>query len=269
LNPSGTASKGRWITTNDATVALDSCTFIDMNTFTFDSNTAATDCVWRRCGQIDPGGGDISGALVDASAVAEDTGSVLWNDAGDPDTKIDGSTFIMGANNHHAIEFGTSAGSVINLTNMTFTGFSTSNGSPNSVLSFPDMGSDTTWTVAHTGTTGTISYKKDRAGDTVSVSASAPITITVKDTGGTLLDNVQTAVYKVSDRTEIMNEDTVSGVASANYTGSTPVDVEVRCRKASGGSTKYKNYSSEQVVSGSGLTLSVTMVEDPLNAATS
>lgn len=268
LDPSNTASKGRWITTNDATVALDSCVFIDMSTFTFDSNTAATDCTWRRCAQIDPGGGDISRALVDSSTVAADAGAVYWNDSGDPNTKIDGSTFIKGTNAHHAIEFGTSAPLTMNLTNMTFTGFNASDGQNDSVLLFPDTGSDVTWTIAHTGTTGTISYKKNRSGDTVTISSSVTVTITVKDTDGNLLSNVQTAVYKTSDRTQIMNEDTVSGVATENYTGSTPVEVEVRCRKASYGATMYKNYSSVQTIGASGLTLSVTMVEDPNNNAT-
>jgi hypothetical protein len=66
-----------------------------------------------------------------------------------------------------------------------------------------------------------------------------------------------------------MNEDTVSGVASENYTGSTPVEVEVRCRKASSGATKYKNYSSVQTIGTGGLTMTVTMIEDPINNATS
>lgn len=272
LDPATTASKGRWITTDDATVVLDACTFIDMATFTFGSNTTATDCVWRRCDQIDPGGGDVSRAFVDESTVtgggSVGGGALYWNDSGDPNTKIDGSTFTKGAGSHHAIEFGTSAPLTINLTNMTFNGFSASDQQATSVLYFPDTGSDVTWNVAHTGTTGTISYYKARPGDTVNISSSVPVTITVKDTDGNLLDNIQTAVYKTSDRTQIMNEDTVSGVASENYTGSTPVEVEVRCRRGSLGSTKYVAYSSIQTISGTGLIMAVTLIEDSNNNAT-
>lgn len=275
LAPSNTNSKGRWITTNDATVALTTCTFIDLSTFTFDSNTTALSCEWRRCGQIDPGGGDLSYSFINKSSVtgggSAGGGALLWNDSADPNTYINDSTFIKGAGSHHAIEFGTSAPTTINFTNMTFTDFSTSNQQTTSVLYFPDTGSDTTWTVAHSGTTGTVSYYKARTGDTVTISSSVPIVITVKDQDGNLLSNVQTAVYLTTDTTytsPIMNEDTVSGVASENYTGSTPVDVVVRCRKASAGATKYKNYSSLQNIGVSGLTLSVTMVEDPNNNAT-
>ena len=174
-------------------------------------------------------------------------------------------TFTKGAGSHHAIEFGTSAPLTINLTNMTFTGFHASDQQTTSALYFPDTGSDVTWTVNHSGTTGTVSYYKGRSGDTVNISGSVPVTITVQDKDTNLLDNVQTAVYKTSDRTEIMNEDTVSGIASENYTGSTPVDVEIRCRKASGG-TNYKNFSTLGEITSDGLTLTVTLEEDTLNA---
>ena len=271
LDPSNTASKGRWITTNDATVVLDACVFIDMATFTFDSNTAATGCTWRRCAQVDPGGGDISFGLIDESTVigggSVGGGAVLWNDAADPNTYLNDCTFVKGAGSHHAIEFGTSAPTTINLTNITVSGFSASDQQTTSALYFPDTGSDVTWNVAHTGTSGTLSYYKARGGDTVNITSSVPVVVTVKDTDGNLLDNIQTGVWKTSDRTEIMNEDTVSGVASENYTGSTPVEVEVRCRRASSGFTKYKNYSSIQTISGSGLTLSVTLVEDLVNVS--
>lgn len=159
-----TASPGRWITTADATVVLTNCVFLDMGTFTFDSNTTTTGCTWKRCGQIDPGGGDISNSLISESTVAADTGAVFWDDAGDPNTKIDNSTFVKGANAHHAIQFGTSAPQTMNLTDMTFTDFNVADEQNDSVLYFPDTGGDVTWTIAHTGTTGTISSKQARVG---------------------------------------------------------------------------------------------------------
>jgi hypothetical protein len=267
-----TASDGRWITTNDADVNLDSCFFYDMGTFTFDGGTTALNCSWVRCLQIDPVGADLSFSSVIESAVtgggSVGGGALKWNESSDPNTYLNDMYFSKGAGSHHAIEFGTSAPTTINLTNMEFSGFNASNQQNDSVLCFPDTGSNVTWTVAHTGTTGTISYYKARSGDTVSISSSVSVTITVKDTDGNLVSGVQTAIYKTSDRTEIMNEDTVAGVASENYTGSTPVEVEVRCRKASSGSTKYKNYSSIQTIDSGGLTMTVTLVEDPNNNAT-
>jgi hypothetical protein len=262
-----TASKGRWITTNDADVNLDSCTFQDMNTFTFDSNTTALDCTWKRCGQIDPGGGDISGAFVDESAVATSDGAVYWNDSGDPDTKIDGSTFVKGSNAHHAIEFGTSAPITINLTDMTFSGFNASDGQNDSVLLFPDKGSDTTWTVNHTGTTGTISYKKMRAGDTVNISSSVTTIINTFDKNNDPVANVRCAIYKLSDDTELMNEDSSAlGVASENvpYPGS-PFDIYWRVRESPAAGNRYKAKSGFGEVTADGFAVTVTMVPETVS----
>lgn len=107
-------------------------------------------------------------------------------------------------------------------------------------------------------------------GAAVTFSGSVTITVTVKDTDGIVIQDVQTAVYKTADRTELMNEDTNAlGVATEAYTGATPVEVEVRCRKGSHPGTKYKNFSSVQnVVAGSGLSLAVTLEEDAYNNAT-
>jgi hypothetical protein len=107
-------------------------------------------------------------------------------------------------------------------------------------------------------------------GSSVTFVGSVDITITVYDKEDGLVEaGVQTAVYKTSDRTQLLNEDTnASGIADDVYTGSTPVEIEVRCRKASSGADKFKNYSSIQTLGSSGLTLSVTMERDPNNNAT-
>ncbi|MFH1320075.1 MAG: hypothetical protein ABII90_05395, partial [Bacteroidota bacterium] len=102
------------------------------------------------------------------------------------------------------------------------------------------------------------------------IQGSVTIKVTVKDTGGGLISGVQTAVYKTSGGTELMNKDTDgSGVAETTYAGATPVEVEVRCRKASSGAIKYIPYSSIQnVLSGTGFTLDVTLRVDANNNAT-
>jgi len=277
LDPANTASKGRWITTNDATVALTSCNFTDMSTFDFDSNTTALSCIFRRCDQIDPQQADLSfSSVLESSATgggADGGAALLWDVAADPNTYLNDMTFTKGAGSHHAIEFGTSAPQTINLTNMTFTDFSVSDQQTTSVLYFQDTGSDVTWTVNHSGTSGTVSYYKERSGDTVTISSSITLNVTVYDNFDGLIESgVQTAIYKTSDRTELMNEDTDgAGLASNNYTGAVPVEVEIRCRKASSGADVFKNVSTIQTIP-SGITtwsFSVYMDRDPNNNATS
>jgi len=272
LDPTNTASKGRWITTNDATVSLDACTFVDMSTFTFDSNTDAIDCVWRRCAQIDVGGGDISGAFVDSSTVtgggSAGGGAVLWNDSGDPDTSMDGASFTKGAGSHHAVEFGTSAPLTINLTNMTFTDFSASNQQTTSAIYLPDKGSDQTWSIGHSGTTGTLSYYQARVGDTVNVVSNVPVTMACVDADNDPVQDVQCSVWKSSDGTQIMNEDSqaVTGIATENFNyPGTEVEIYWRARKSDDlDSPRYKAASGTGVIDSGGFSVTVTMLEQPL-----
>jgi len=91
------------------------------------------------------------------------------------------------------------------------------------------------------------------------------ITITVQDVDTNLISNAQTAVYKISDRTQLMNEDTVTGVATEDYTGTIPVDVEIRVRKGSSGATKYIPFSTLGQINGN-FNLLVTLQEDTNNA---
>lgn len=273
LTPTTNASVGRWVTNADADINLNTCAFTDMGEFDFGGTTVALSCTWNRCAQIDPNAGDLSFSDILESSVtgggSTGGGALHWNDSGDPDTKLNDMVISKGAGSHHAIEFGTTAPTTINLTNMTFTDFSATDQQTTSVLYFPDKGSDTTWTISHSGTTGTVSYYKARPGDTVNISGSVPVSITVYDKYDGLIESgVQTAVYLTTGRTEVMNEDTDgTGVASDSHTGATPAEAEVRCRKASSGADKFKNYSSIQTIGSGGLTLSVTLERDNNNNA--
>lgn len=125
-----------------------------------------------------------------------------------------------------------------------------------------------TLTIGVTG--GNAPSFRNADGATTVVNVSVPITITVKDVNGDPIENVITGVYLTSDRTEIINEDTnASGIADGTYSGTTPDEVEVRCRKASSAdSPRYIAFSTVQTLaSGTGLTLAVTLVEDPNNNA--
>jgi hypothetical protein len=195
------------------------------------------------------------------------TGALNWNVNADPDGNIDGSSFIMGTALTHAIEFSASAPLTMTLTDVTVSGYSASNGVNNSTLYFADRGSDVTWTVSLTDCTGTFSYRKGRAGDTVNIAASVPVTITVKDKKTlTVIQNAQTSVWATDDRTQIMNEDTnASGVATEAYTGSTPRTVEFRVRKSD--DLDDPRYFAEsgiaEIQSSTGLALTVLLEVNP------
>jgi hypothetical protein len=117
---------------------------------------------------------------------------------------------------------------------------------------------------------GTVDYYTDDTGTTWVPPTTVTVQITVKDITGTEIQNAQVGVFATSDGSAVTpTADTnASGVYSQSYTGTTPIEVKVWVRKASAGATKYKNYSSIQNITASGLTLDVTMVEDPNNNAT-
>jgi len=108
----------------------------------------------------------------------------------------------------------------------------------------------------------------DASGSEVTFQASLTMTITVQNTNTDLISDAWVGIYKTSDRTELMKEETVAGVATEPYTGGTPVDVEIRVRKASSGDpVQYKNFSTLASLDGN-FSLLVTLEEDTINNAT-
>lgn len=109
------------------------------------------------------------------------------------------------------------------------------------------------------------SYIEETGGGSTTVNNTVYLTIDVFDEGAVAIENAQTAIYKTSDRTQLMNEDTLAtgrAQESYNYPGS-PVDIEVRVRKSSTGSTKYIPFSTTGQIDSGGYYLRVTLREDP------
>ena len=103
-------------------------------------------------------------------------------------------------------------------------------------------------------------------GSAVTFQTAISLNVTVQDTATDPIENAQVAIYKTSDRTQLMNEDTLaSGLASESYSGGA-TDIEIRVRKASTGSIKYRNFSTLGTTTTSDFNLLVTLVVDPINA---
>lgn len=133
LDPSGTASKGRWITTNDATIALTNCTFVDMATFVFDSNSTIDGVKFTRCGQVTQGGGDFDNCVFDESTAAV---ALLVDN---PDN-IDDCTFNSDGTGHAIQLTSACAGNSYTLTNLWVSGYASSDGSTGNEVIYNDSG---------------------------------------------------------------------------------------------------------------------------------
>ena len=227
------------------------------------------DTVWRGCGEVNLGQCSWLRAQVLASGVAADASAAAWTVNADPNGETDGMKFTKGAAAHHALRFGASAPLTMTLTSVEVSGFHASDGNNDSALYFDDRGSDVTWTVNLSGCTGTFSYKKARAGDTVVIAASVPVKITAKDQANDPIQFVRISMFRISDGLEILNADSdASGITSGSFTGSTPAEIKWRCRKGSSGdSPKYVTQSGVGTITASGFDLLVTMPENTINNA--
>lgn len=104
-------------------------------------------------------------------------------------------------------------------------------------------------------------------GGTVTVVNTVTLKVTVKDEAGVAIANAQTAIF--DGVTQLMNEDTTAGgIAEEDfqYPGS-DVNVTVRVRKGSTGSTKYTPVNTSQIIKDTGLDIVVTMIEDTENSS--
>ena len=201
----GTNSRGTVTVTDNADVNISSCSFTGMDTFSFLAATDVLDSTFRGCNAITAAGSNMTGTQVLVPTVAADASALIWNVTTDTDGKLDNMTFSKGTNAHHAIQFGASADPVSNtLRGITFTGFNAANGSNDSALYFSDTGANVTWTVNLIGCSGTISYKKVRAGDTVSL-VSNPVTLSIH------VQDIDTAAAIVGARVYIPVTSTASG----------------------------------------------------------
>jgi len=187
LSPSTTASKGDFeVVDSGADVNFDGCAFTDMNTFIFGSNSSVINSSFIRCGLITGGGGIFNNSKILTSTVAADEGAFYYDAAVDPDGELDGMTFSMGTNAHHAIDFGTnvteSLGS-ITLRGIEFTGFGSTGDSNDSTVRFLATTGSLTLNLVGCTVNGSVATTSnfsvdDAAGITVTVSID-PVTLSI------------------------------------------------------------------------------------------
>ena len=170
------------------TLEIDTCSMTGLASFSAPTSGGTsrfcTDTTFTSCGQITHNGASMNGCSILSSTVAADEGALLYDLNVDPDGEMDGMTFTMGANNHHAIRFGTNVPATMTLRNCTFNGFSSSDDVDGSVFRFDDTSGSITLNLVGCSTDGAFSVD-DAAGVTVTVVIN-PVTtlINIKDENG-------------------------------------------------------------------------------------
>lgn len=166
-----TVSRGNFSVTDNATVNLVGCTFNDLGTFDFLSNTTVTDNVFRRCGLITHGNSNFTLNRVTNSVAAI---ALTTSNPG----LVQNCTFVSSGTGH-AMEI--TAGTTHNLIGITFTGYPVGNAGTN--VSTTSTGNEAVFVNVSTGTVtlnisgGTLPSIRS-AGAQVNVLQSALVNIT-------------------------------------------------------------------------------------------
>jgi hypothetical protein len=111
----GTTSRGNFEMIDNASVDFDSCSFLDMGTFIFQSNATIDDSSFRRCNTITTGGAAFTNCTFSRSNNSIATSASTTAD-------FDGCTFVSDGTGY-AIDLGTITGTVTQNVNCTFTGY--------------------------------------------------------------------------------------------------------------------------------------------------
>lgn len=120
--PATNASKGDLQVVDDADVNIDGCSFTDMGTLVFQSNSAVIGTTFRRSGQVTLGGGTVTDCLFTRTTAAT---ALL---VGSSVSTVSGCDFVSDGSSH-AIEI--TSGLTHTLNNLSFTGYDAgSTGSP-------------------------------------------------------------------------------------------------------------------------------------------
>jgi hypothetical protein len=247
----GNLSPGRFEVVDDCDVNFEKCVFTDMDTFIFKVSSACLNGVFRRCNTITANGASFAGCLFDSASVAANTSQLIWDVATDPGSYLANTTFIMGANLHHAIELGTTSPTTITLTNVVFTGFNASNGQNDSMVHVKR----TTGTVTINYSGAAPSYKSD--GATVVLQTSVSLKVTCKNEAALAVAGVKVRIQKTSDKSLVAEGTTDGTGVVSTSTGSSGYNVDVIARLKG-----YKPVSASTYLGATGIDVPFTLIRD-------
>ena len=164
----GTVSKGYFLANANADINFESCSFVNMDTFGFLSNSTINDTVFRGCGQIDQ-----NLAIMDSCVVSNSTATsamLLDNSGADLGGNLSNTTF-NSSGTGHAIEI--TGGTSATLSGISFNNYAGTNGSTGNEAVYVNIASGNFTVNVSGGDTPTIRT----AGAVVTVEASALVTV--------------------------------------------------------------------------------------------
>lgn len=108
-------------------------------------------------------------------------------------------------------------------------------------------------------------YAENTGGGSTVFNTGVPLQITVKNITGSGITDAQCSIWKSDDDSQLMNEDSVAGVATENYNyPGSAVDIYWRVRKSSVGATRYLPQSGTGEIDDGGFSVVVTLRTEPI-----
>ncbi len=249
----GTVSRGNWITTDNADINIDSCTFTDMGTFGFQSGSTVLNSTFRRCNLVTQSSAVFTGCTFDSTN--DSVKAVISNNP----ANIGSCTFIS-SGTKHAIEI-TTAGTY-SFSGNTFTGYATANGSTGNEVLYNNSGGAVT--INYSGGSGVISYRNG-AGATTTVASSVNLIINIVDADGNAVTaNCEVTVVKASDESVLFTEDNIiDGTTTYSYSSGSGTVTYINIHNVTGYQSKTVN---NYALPAANTTLTVQLDTDPFYA---
>lgn len=206
LSPSTTASKGALEVIDNADVDFIGCSFIDLNTLIFLSNSTITDTAFRRCAQVTGGGASFTGCTFTNSTAAVSLVLTNLNQTTDCTFTSDGS--------NHAVNLGTISSTTSMNWNNTLSGYAASDGSTGNEAILVSVANGQTLTINVGAGYSTPSVYNTGSGTVSVVSGQVTTSVTVKDIStGNNIDGARVLVWASDASNKFYN-------ASVTITGS-------------------------------------------------
>jgi len=255
------ASKGRFLMTDAASVSLNTCSFVDMDTFVFNysSNTVEIlDCTFTRCNQVTQGGATFDGCTFSSATSAV---SLLVDDL----DNIDNCNFLSDGSNH-AIELTTDhAGGEYTIAGCTYTNYASVSGSTGNECLYNNSGGAVTINV-NGGDSPTI-----RNGTSASTIVNNPkffnFTLSPSVTGYEWRLYEVTAVGSLDGSVEMDGEESATDdnqEYAYNYAGDQPIAVQI-ITHSFGSEDDYVESNTYYTLGSTGQNVTILLTEDDNN----
>jgi len=246
----GTVSKGRFEAVDDATINKTSCTFTDMDSFIYKSNSTILTSTFRRCGLVTQGSAIFTSCTFDAPSGAVCMTVNALNSVTKGTFNSDGTG--------HAVDLGTISSNVSMTWDNFESGYASSNGSTGNETILVSVDSGVTLTINVATGASTPTYYNTGLGTVNVVSGSVSINIHVEDQSAA--DLAGALVYVDEDLEaagNIVNTTTnATGDVATSYSGAATA-ATVRIRKYG-----YKPYVGTISLLSDSQT-NVTLITDP------